>query len=209
MKIEEKSKFLKAGKKISLVAVFGVFAVVAILMMFQVGDVVVEQLTGERAWSPIALADGDPGGDVSGFMYFMAYPHQGVPATAYAANLTNATAYEFSDSLDAEMTGDTPYDTTFDFVMKFRVNDTVGYNVSGSCWEDSWVRANITCDFDYATDIAADTVMTIVQIANSADFAWYHAYIQDYNGDVGSGFTITHNEKYNVTSVTADGYYVP
>ena len=160
-------------------------------------------IMGSRSWKPFVTGDGDPGGDASGFMYFMVYPHSATPATTYASNLSNATAYEYSDSLNAEMTGETPHTTAFDFVLKFRVNDTVAYNVSGSKWMDTWVRANITCDFDFAADIAADTAMTIVQIANGTDFAWYHAYVN--NGGV--GYQITHNEKFNVTSVKASGYY--
>lgn len=158
---------------------------------------------GSRSWKPIVLGDADPGGDNCGFMYFMVYPHSADPATTYASNLSNASAYEYSDSLNTELTGETPHTTAFDFVMKFRVNDTVGYNVSSSSWVDSWVRANITCNFDFATDIGADTAMTIVQIANGSDFAWYHAYINNS----GSGYQITHNEKFNVTSVKASGYY--
>lgn len=172
-------------------------------LLSNVNDGMTVGTMGGRSWKPIITGDANPGGDNSGFMYFMVYPHQADPGTAYASNLSNATAYEFSDSLNTEMTGETPHSTTFDFVLKFRVNDTVGYNVSGSCWEDSWVRANITCDFDFAGDIAADTAMTIVQIATSTDFAWYHAYIN--NGAV--GYQITHNEKFNVTSVKASGYY--
>ena len=172
-------------------------------MLSKMNDVKTVGDMSSRVWKPIVTGDADPGGDNSGFMYFMVYPHSATPATTYASNLSNATAYEFSDSVDCELTGETPHSTPFDFVLKFRVNDTVGYNVSGSCWEDSWVRANITCDFDFAVDIAADTAMTIVEIGNNTDFCWYHAYIN--NG--GAGYTITHNEKFNVTSVKASGYY--
>lgn len=164
-------------------------------------------LMPSRNWQPVLLGDADPGGDASGFMYFMAYPHQADPATAYASNLSNSTAYEYSDSLNSEMTNETPHSTTFDLVVKFRVNDTVGYNTSSSKWETTWVRANITVDFDFATDVGADTAMTIVMIANGTNFAWYHGWIADSDGGAGAGFQITHNEKYNVTSVTADGYY--
>jgi hypothetical protein len=195
-------KWLKAGGLLSLIVVG---MTVGIVFTFQIQDVVMTNVLHQRSWKPIATADADPGGDNSGFMYFMAYPHSTDPTNDYAVNLSNGTAYEYSDSLNAEMTGETPHSTLHDYIMKFRVNDTVAYNTSSSQWEDSWVRANITIDFDFATDVASDTNMSIIQIANNSDFAWYHAYIQG-NGD-SAGFTITHNEKFNVTSVTADGFY--
>ena len=200
---DKKLKIKKLVRNGGILSILVIGAIVGILWGFQMSDVVVEQMGGVPSRSWRALGDGDPGGDVSGFMYFMAYPHQGAPGTAYASNLSNATAYEFSDSLNGEMTGDTPHSTTFDFVMKFRVNDTVGYNTTSSSWEITWVRANITCDFDFATDIPADSAMTIVEIANNTDFAWYHGYINN----AAAGYEITHNEKYNCSSLTADGWY--
>jgi len=190
-------------KKISLVSTLVIGLITASILMFTVQEPITQTTIQEDlSWNHI-LGDADPGAGNSGFMYFMTYPHQGVPGTAYASNLSNATAYEYSDSIDTELTGETPHTTTFDFVMKFRVNQTVGYNVSSSTWETSWVRSNITCDFDYATDIGADSVMTIVQIATSTDYAYYHAYINNAN----AGYQITHDEKFNVTSTTTDGYY--
>ena len=184
------------------------FAVVAVILMAHVMQPVVENkvMNVKREWSD-ALGDADPGGDASGFMYFMAYPYQAAPTVAYASNLSNATAYEYSDSLNAEMTGETPYATAFDFVGKFRVNDTVGYNTSSSAWEIDWVRGNMTCDFQHATDVGALQAMEIIEIANNTDFAWYHVYLQDADGGAGTGFTITHGETYNITALTIQGYY--
>ena len=193
---------MKTGGLVSLLCI-GVC--VGILVTFQMEDVVVEQsLERVRSWG--ALGDADPGGDLSGFMYFMVYPHQADPGTAYASNLSNATAYEYSDSLNTEMTGETPSGTTFDFVCKIRVNDTVGYNTSTSVWETTWQRINITVDFQVSSDVSK-VAMTLVEIGNNTDFCWYHGYAQDDGGDAGSGFTITKNEKYNVTSLECDGYW--
>ena len=191
----------------TLVATIVCMAAVAILINAQLYEPVIT-VQKEGIWSkPLPyLGDGDPGGDQCGIMYWMAYPHSGTPATTYASNLSNATAYEYRDTLNGEANGDTPYSTAFDVLIKFRVNDTVGYNVSSSSWEISWVRANMTIDFDYATDTAALQEMTIVEIANNSDFAWYHGYLQDHDGGAGSGFQITHGERYNCTAIQAQVY---
>jgi len=200
-------KLLKVGSLFSLVIIG---AVVGTLFTFQMSDVVVEQMGGipSRSWG--ALGDGDPGGDLSGFMYGMTWQYNASHATDYAINLSNGSAYcyEYRDFLNGEMTGETPHSQKYVYLMKFRVNDTVGYNVTASAWEDSWVRANITVTSDFnGGDTNADVAMTIVQIANNTNFAWYCAYILDADGGAGTGFELTHNEKYNVTSLTADGWW--
>lgn len=165
----------------------------------------IEYVEEERIWNTIT-GDGDPGGDASGFMYGMTYPHQAVPATAYASNLSNVTAYEFSDSLNAEMTNETPYSTTFDTVFKYRVNDTIAYNTSGSCWEISWVRGYLDMTFTAQANFA-DQLMEVVHIANNTDFMWFHLYLADSDGGAGSGFSITHGETFNMTGILMEGYY--
>lgn len=177
--------------------------VCGLVLMVNMNPTQILESVGERGWKNIALADGPHAAGTCAFLYFMAYPHAAVPGTTYASNLSNASAYEFSDTLNGEMTGETPYSTAFDFVVKFVVNQTIGYNVSGSKWEDSWVRANLTCDFEYAADIGPLAAMTIIQIANNTDYAWYHGYIN--NG--GAGYQITKNEKYNCTAITIQGWY--
>lgn len=217
MKKEKKEKIKNSLKASGLLTLIIIGITISSIYLFSVSDVIVEQTIGEeqvpeRSWKPILTADADPGGDNSGFMYFMAKNHSANPTKEYDGNLTNGTTnsncYEWTDSLNAEMSGETPYSpTAFDFIMKFRVNDTVGYNTSSSQWEITWVRANMTCDFDFATDVGADQEMTIIEIANNSNFAWYHAYLLDADGGAGTGFLITHNEKYNITSLTADGNY--
>lgn len=196
-------------KTVGVVGLLIVGVVVGMFVLFQLSPVVVQTQVEQmrvRTWNPIPIGDGPFDGENSTFLYFMNYPHQASPGTAYASNLSNSSlgggAYEFRDLLDGEMTNETPYNTPYDKVVKFVVNDTVGYNVSGSRWEDSWVRANLTCDFDYATDIS-DESMTIVQIANTSSLAWYHGYLNN----AAAGYQITKDEKFNITEVKGEGYW--
>jgi len=147
-----------------------------------------------KGWHNNALADHDPTGDMGGYIYFVTYPHSATPATTYASNLSMATAYEEHDIIDSELNNETPHSTTFDYVLKFRVNDTTSYNTSSSLWMPSWIHANITVDHDFAADVAWVN-LSLVEIANSTDFAWYHGYIN--NAHV--GYQITNNEKFNAT----------
>jgi len=179
--------------------IIGIYLAVSFIMIgFQVQDVVFEH---ERSNQLIALADGNPGAGVGGFFYFMYYPHQAVPGTAYASNLSNATAYEFSDTVNASLTGETPYATTFDLVIKWGYNSSQDWNSTGSNWEDAWVW--ITCT-NADISIGADTNMTEIEIANtSASYRWMHYYMN--NG--GAGYTITHGQSCNTTSVKPWAYY--
>lgn len=186
----------------ALVSAMLIGLVISTVLLVNMNPTEIIMSLGERGWKNFASADGPLEGDASGFLAFYAYPHQGTPGTAYATNLSNASAYEYSDVLNAEMTGETPYDTAFDFVVKFRVNDTVGYNTSGSTWEISWVRVYITVNFEFAAD-QGNTTMTIVEITNTSSFCWYHGYINN----AAAGYTITKNEAYNVTDLCGQGYW--
>jgi hypothetical protein len=200
--MQSKSKSIfKAG---TLLTCFVIAAVAGIMVLSQLQEPIVKTTISStpRTWK--SVGDGTIEAGASGFCYFMTYPHSADPATDYATNLSNATAYEFSDVLNAEMTGETPYSTAFDFVVKFRVNATVGYNTSSSLWKDSWVRANITCNFQFATDIPALSSMTIVKIASAGStYAWYHGYINN----AAAGYQITKGETFNVTTLRVQGYY--
>jgi len=198
MQTKNKS-ILKAG---TLLTCFVIAAVAGIMVLSQLQEPIINTISSTpRTWK--SVGDGTIAAGASGFCYFMTYPHSADPATDYATNLSNATAYEFSDTLNAEMTRDTPYSTAFDFVVKFRVNTTVGYNSSGAKWMSSWVRANITCDFQFATDIPALSAMTIVEITNTTTYAWYHGYINN----AAAGYQITKGETFNVTTLRVQGYY--
>jgi hypothetical protein len=211
--VMEGTKYMKKGRKIlgaSMVTVIAVAIVATIFFNMQVAvplvedDITQKTVVKQRKWSDDPLADADPGAGNSGFMYIMCYPHQGDPGTAYASNLSNDSAaggaYEFSDALGAatQMTNETPWGTTFDFVMKIRINNTDGYNVSQ--WEDDWTRANITVDFLWQADLN-DIAMTEVVIGTEATtYRWYHYYAN--NG--GSGYTLSKGETFDIDALTND-----
>jgi hypothetical protein len=199
------TSIFKAGKLFTVMIVIGVGFVSAFLITSQIQDPIIKTTINSipRTWH--SLGDGTIAAGGSGFCYFMTYAHQAAPGTAYKTNLSNSSAlsYEYRDALNGEMSHETPYSTAFDFVVKFRVNTTVGYNTSGSRWMDSWVRANITCNFQFATDIPALSAMTIVQIVNNSNYAWYHGYINNAH----AGYQITKGETFNVTTLRVQGYY--
>ena len=170
-------------------------------------DVEVSDVNSEREWGWIT-GDYDFSGDESGFCYGMAYPHSADPANDYAVNLSNATAYEFSDSLDAEMTGETPYDTTFDLVFKYRLNTSVAWDSVNESWREDWIRAYCDGDFSSAANFN-DVEMTLVNISGDeggGGYIYVHFYLQDIDGGAGDGFTITHNEDYTVFPLM-EGYW--
>jgi hypothetical protein len=200
MKSKSKSNFFKANYKGITILFVIIVAVSFSLVTSEILQPVVKEsieIQQQRRTQRI-YGDAIPSGDNSGFNYIMIYPHQASPAVAYASNLSNSSAaggaYEFSDSVDTEMTNETPHSTTFDLVIKFRVNDTVNYNTSGSKWMPDWIYCNATIDFDFAADTGWDA-MTLVEIFNNSDFCWYHGYLNN----AGSGFTITHAESQNQT----------
>jgi len=189
----EKKNSLKAGM---LLTMFAVAFVAGIMMLSSVTDVVEHHIYVERKMV-LVTGDGDPG-DNSGFFYFMIYPHQADPGTAYASNLSNATAYEYSDSINTSATGETPYSTAFDIVIKVGCTDEDGYNTTSSAWDDSYMSMTLTCA---DLSIGGDTSMTEIQIVNHSSYRWMHYYLN--NG--GSGYTINEGESFNITSAK---YYV-
>jgi hypothetical protein len=173
-------------KKIMPPTILGVFIVVGLVVLLSLNINV------------LAITEANPGAGKSGFLVWYAYPHQAVPATAYAANLTSSW-YSYGNALSAAGTGYIPSDTTFDIVVKCRVNTSGAYNSSSSSWMTSWIKMNITCA---GLSIAANTPMTIVEITHVAGFIWVHGYLNKG----GVGYTITRNQVINVTSFTLQTY---
>lgn len=172
------------------------FAVIASILILSsmVSEPFVEQIVieKERVMTLVPLGDGNPG-DNSGLFYFMIYPHQADPATAYASNLSNASAYEFSDVGNASCTGETPYNTAFDVILKVGVTDDDGKNTTTGFYDPSYVWLTITCA---DLSIGADTNMTEIHLGNTSTYGWWQYYMN--NG--GAGYTVTEGQDFNITS---------
>jgi hypothetical protein len=186
-------------QRISKIGVFlafiGAVVVSVLFLSFTVTQPIVEQriIQEKRTVIPV-VGDANPGTNVTGFFYVMIYPHQPTPATAYASNLSNASAYEYSDSYNTSMTGQTPFSTTFDIVVKVggTCND-VSYS-NNQTWNPNYAWMLMTC-----TDlgITADSNMTELLIGqNNTGYCWIHYYLNNAT----AGYQINEGASYNITS---------
>lgn len=188
MQSKYKSIF-KAGVPLSLLLIG---AVAGIMIISQIQGPIIQTSISKERTHLFALGDAAPGTGKSGYLAFYIYPHAAVPATTYAANLSNATAYEHYDVNTGEMTHTTPYSTLFDFVVKYRLNVSDGYNASSGWWTVNWSYIVMACNFNWTADIASST-MTDVKISNGADYIYINAYLNK----AGVGYTISKNEKFS------------
>jgi len=162
-------------------------------------DVTISQVE-PKEWEPISIVgDGDPGVGASGVLKIFIYPHQADPGTAYASNISSGW-YAHADYLNNSLTGEVPYDTAFDIVVKVRGNATHAYNTTSNTWMWDWIRSNLTCA---DLSISANTSMEEVNISYSGTYIWGHYYLN--NG--GAGYTISHGESVNVTYYKFEAYY--
>lgn len=188
--MQSKSKSIfKAGKIGIIMTVVAIGFVSAFMVTYQLQEPIIQTMSEKKGvWE--ALGDASPGSGKSGYLAFYIYPHAAVPATTYAANLSNATAYEHYDVNTGEMTHTTPYSTAFDFVVKYRLNVSDGYNSSSGWWTVNWSYITMACNFNWTADITTST-MTDVKISNGADYIYINAYLN--NG--GAGYQLSKNEK--------------
>jgi len=206
-KEKNKGKYVKAS--VVSGCLFAGF-VAALVLLVSVNNVVENEVIEEsydKQLKRVTLVIGDAS-NVSGethVSYVMSYPHQASPGTAYATRLVNSSAYEYYDGLNNEMTGETPYDTTFDLVVLVGVNATHGYNSTGSTWEMGWINATMKC-----TDLSVNSDVACVETQAETDgstWNYVHYYLQDADGGAGSGFQISHGETFNVTRFEFWAYF--
>lgn len=197
--MNKEKRYMKAG--VSLGIVIACVFIAFVVVMGMIGTNVVENVVHRKELKPV---DVFPVGDASledgatKVMYIMHYPHQAVPTTAYASNLSNATAYEYMDGLNnSEMEGETPYGTAFDVVIKVGINTTHGYNSTSSAWE--LTLHNATMDGITGYGFTTDVAMNETAIGNDSSWNYVHYYLQDADGGGGTGFTIAQGVKTNAT----------
>ena len=191
---------------------FGSLFTVGLVAAMLIAMLTVPSQLNMKGWNTIAsAADGNPGTGASGVLEIFIYKHQGTPGTAYAANLSSASpdCYAARNTLNGACTGNVPYATTFDIVIKCRYNVTHAYNTTGSVWEITWVKGLITCaNLAVGADTALTSVTTnCVKIGSNATYMWVNYWISDSNAGAGAGFTITHGQIVNVTSFKMQAYY--
>jgi len=184
------AKWVSSKKAGIFLAVVSFCVIVMLLLSVQLQPVVVRTINEKQGvWR--ALGDANPGAGKSGYLVFAIYPHAADPAVTYASNISNATAYEYHDAATGEMIGTTPYNTAFDFVVKYRLNVSDGYNTSAGAWTLLWSYVNMTCNFNWTADVGV-TTMVDVEESHSAVYIWINAYLN--NG--GAGYQIAKNEKF-------------
>lgn len=195
----EKNKKLKKGY-IFTMTLIGISAMILVTTSFtpvlEKNDEFVSKPVEERKWELRPLADANPGAGNSGFLEARHNPYAATPLTTYNANISNATAYEFTDSINSTMTGQTPYDTATDVAHRHRFNVTDLWNSTASAWELDWVYLNITGS---TYGIASPITMEEIEIANNSQYIWVTFYIQDADGGAGTGFLLDRSEQVNAT----------
>ena len=145
MKKENIIKSLKAGVPLSLIGMSIVFAISAILILSNTGNVIVEQTIESRKWQPVNMGDADPGSGASGVLRVYVV----LTGQTYTSNLTSDAGYvlaygDTNNAVLSENGTDVNYSTAFDIVVKVRWNQTHAYNSSNSTYNLDWVKANIT-----------------------------------------------------------------
>jgi len=153
----------------------------------------------QRDWRALG-ADASPGYGNCGILNIFIYPHSADPATTYASNCSEGTAYAYGNSLNSSLTGNVPYHTSFDIVLKYRFNASVAYCETNTTWMMSWVNYTIRSP---NLAINANTTMQEVQVtANST-----YMEVQFYINNAGNGYKITHAQQVNVTHNTPYAFW--
>jgi len=195
----------------------GLISVLVIGMMFTFMTVprpVIEHNEGE--WHIIwegnlaSATEGDPGSGASGFLSVYFHPHTATPEDAYdqntsatiETNCTNA-GLGYANADDTEV--DLAHSTEFDVVFRVRGNAT---NCQvGGVWFDTnlkiqWTSADLS--------VGADTELTVgasegIATSNNSDYTFLYMNFWDDNS--GSGFTISQDETAEITSIKLLAYY--
>lgn len=135
---------------------------------------------------------GPPGGNETGLVYIYTVPHSADPGTDYASNWSG-TIYEHDTGLNKEMNDTTPFNTAFDILYLIQIDYDDGFNKTSGHWDNDYVYFLLT---SADLGIGADTNLTEIHVANCSSEMYLHYYAN--NG--GAGYTLSHNQKVNLTS---------
>jgi len=156
--------------------------IVTMLVTTQVQETIVISIP--REWRDVGGIQ-FPQPDASGVIITRVYPHQALPGTAYATNLTNASAYAYGQR-NTSMTGECPRNTLFDVVSTVRFNRSDIEN--GTVFQLTYARMNWTC---VVLGVGALTSMTAVNISDQVlgDRLEY-MFVNFYDNNAGAGWSI-------------------
>lgn len=173
-------------------------AIGAVVSMMFVANTVTDPIENAvRKWKP--LADEDPGAGIAGFMNVFIYPHSANPAVDYGINITEGNSYAYGH-MNATATNYVPYNTAFDIVVKYRVNQSIAKCVTNATWMSQWINCTIRCT---ELGISSNQTMAEGNITSTPTYYW----INFYSNNGGAGYQITHGQDINITHITTYGYW--
>ncbi len=204
MKRKEKNNILKGS--LFVTAIVSGF-IITMMLLANVNEPIIKQIEQEdREW--ITVAGDSPQSFATagntGIVGIYIYPHQANPTTAYATNLSTATAYAFEGThYNTSLGGNVPASTAFDIVIKVRVvKEDI---VNGTTHQLSWARMNLTCPHTTPV-ISTLTSMTQQNITNQVLGDPIDSYQHYYLNNGGSGYTIGNGVNANVTAFKLEIY---
>lgn len=199
----EKKSFFKASVFIMLV--------IGIVMGAFYYDIVTHQEVKSwhvvMEWTPVdpVYAEANPGAGASGFLEIFIMNHTGTDDNAYKQN-TSATIEGWCDAAglgycnadDSEI--DIAHSTNFHVLVRVRGNAT--HCKSGATWYDTDLRVRWT---SADLSVGADTVMTGYATHNAS--ASTYLYMNFWDNNTGSGYSISKGATAEITSIKFEAYY--
>lgn len=219
-----KEEWMKAGICAPIVAV----VIVALLMLTQTGNVLVEPEIPEEpivepvkpaTWQRIAMGEaGGPATNVTGGSCVLNVSIVALGSNNYNANIT----YNVTDWYSMDTTGHSditnnshigsniPYSTPFEIQVKVEWNRTHAYNnTAGSSpsWMNDWVRGNCTCS-GTTPAIAANTAMAEYNISGNTNTGYdgkvYYYYVMNNSG---AGYQLSRGQNISSLSFSFDSFF--
>jgi len=190
----------------------GIVIALVIGIMFSYATVPHPQITQDnRGWHVIwegnlvQAAEADPGSSVGGILEIFFINHSATPDTTYTVNdssvfetwcTAGGLGYVSADDFNLELS----HSTLFDVVVRVRGNATQCWR--DTQWQDTDLRIRWTCA---DLSVGADTVMTGVVSQN--DSGDPYIWMNFYDDNSGSGFSLTKDSSADITSIKFEAYY--
>ena len=202
-----------AGKCLGLISMLVIGIIFTYTALF---GIVNQEPIVEKSWHviwegslPTLGAEATPGANVSGILSVYFHPHQtdiGGYLENSSSNLeTNCTGagFGFANADDTEV--DLIHSTAFDVVIRVRGNNT-NCRV-GSVFFDTNLRVRWTCA---DLSVSADTELTLdagEAKTTANDTLYTHLYMNFFDDNSGSGFTISQDQTIEITSIKFEAYF--